>query len=210
MVKVIDISMEIYKGMAVYKNNPDKQPSIKRVQSGYVSESRIDIDAHTGTHVDAPLHMIEGGPTIETIPLERVVGPCRVIDFTEVTDGITLADIESKQVEPGEFLLLKTKNSLDEEFNFEFIFLKEDAARYLAEKGIKGVGIDSLGIERSQPGHPTHKALFNSGVIIIEGLRLREVAEGSYFLVAAPLKLIGTDAAPARVLLLDGLNAAVR
>ncbi|TXK89605.1 cyclase family protein, partial [Parageobacillus sp. SY1] len=106
----------------------------------------------------------------------------------------------------NDFVLFKTKNSLEDAFNFEFIYVAEDAARYLADKKVRGVGIDALGIERSQPGHPTHKTLFSAGVIVIEGLRLKDVPEGSYFMVAAPLKLVGTDAAPARVILFENMQ----
>ncbi|EKS54207.1 cyclase, partial [Citrobacter freundii ATCC 8090 = MTCC 1658 = NBRC 12681] len=95
-------------------------------------------------------------------------------------------------------------NSWEDAFSFEFVYLAQDGAAYLAEKGVRGVGTDALGIERSQEGHPTHKTLFGAGVIVIEGLRLREVPAGKYFMVAAPLKLVGTDAAPARVLLFEG------
>jgi arylformamidase len=169
-------------------------------------ESRIDMDVHCGTHVDSPLHMLPEGGTMETIPLERLVGPCRVLDLTEINGGIRQSDLERFEIENGEFLLFKTKNSFTDAFDFEFVYLAEDGAKYLIEKGIKGVGIDALGIERAQPGHPTHKSLFRADIIIIEGLRLREVPEGRYFMVAAPLKLVHTEAAPARVLLIEGIN----
>jgi arylformamidase len=204
-MKIYDISMPIFKGMPVYKNKPEKQPLIQTAQTGYVSESRVQLDVHTGTHVDAPLHMVEGGATLETIPLERLVGPCRVINLTHVEDGINAVDLEGANIQENEFVLFKTKNSAEDVFNFDFIYVKEDAAKLLVDKGVKGVGIDSLGVERSQPGHPTHKVLFGGDVIVIEGLRLKEVSEGEYLLVAAPLKLVGTDAAPARVLLVQGL-----
>jgi arylformamidase len=205
IMKIYDISMSIFEGMPVYKNKPEKQPSIQTTKADYVSESKIQLDVHTGTHVDAPLHMVEDGPTMEGIPLERLVGPCRVIHLSHVKDGIGAADLEGANIQPNEFVLFKTKNSEEEAFNFEFIYLKEDAAKRLVEIGIKGVGIDALGVERSQPGHPTHKALFGGDVIVIEGLRLKEVPDGQYLMVAAPLKLVGTDAAPARVLLVEGL-----
>lgn len=204
MYKIYDISMPIYEGMPVYKNKPEKQPVFQRNTQNYVSETRVSMDVHCGTHVDAPLHMVLEGETMETISLEQLVGPCRVLDLTQVRDGITADDVQSMGIQPGEFLLLKTKNSMDEAFNPEFIFVKADAAQYLAEKGVKGIGIDALGIERSQTGHPTHKTLFESGIVIIEGLRLQEVPPGPYFMVAAPIKLVGTDAAPARVLLIEG------
>lgn len=207
MVKVYDISMPIVEGMPVYKNKPEKQPKIRVVQdfdTATARESRVDLDVHTGTHVDSPLHMLPDGGTMETLPLDRLVRPCRVLDLTDVSEGITQADLEKFDIQAGEFLLFKTKNSFKEEFDFEFVYLAEDGARYLVEKQVQGVGIDALGIERSQPGHPTHKNLFRADILIIEGLRLKEVSEGKYFMVAAPIKLVHTEAAPARVVLLEG------
>ena len=85
----------------------------------------------------------------------------------------------------------------------DFIYLAESGARYLVDKGVRGVGIDALGIERNQLGHPTHKLLLANGIYILEGLRLKEVKEGSYTLIAAPLNIIGVEASPVRALLLD-------
>ncbi|BCU83109.1 cyclase [Polycladomyces abyssicola] len=209
MYKVYDVSAPIYEGMPVYKNKPEKQPKIRVVQdfdTGKVRESRIDLDAHTGTHVDSPLHMVPEGGTMKTIPLDRLVGPCRVLNLTHVEGGITREHLEPHGIRRDDFVLFKTRNSMEDAFNFEFVFLAEDGARYLAEIGVRGVGIDALGVERSQPGHPTHKTLFAANIIIVEGLRLAEVNEGEYFMVAAPIKLVDTEAAPARVLLLKGLS----
>ncbi|MDE5415904.1 cyclase family protein [Alkalihalobacterium chitinilyticum] len=205
-MKVIDISVPIYEGMPVYKNKPEKQPKLRTETNGYVTESRLDLDVHSGTHVDSPLHMVVDGKTFETIELEKLVGPCKVFDLTHVEDRITAADLEGLDIIENDFILFKTKNSFDEEFNFDFVFLAEDGAKLLAEIGIRGVGIDTLGIERSQEGHPTHKTLFGKDIIIIEGLQLKDVEPKGYLMVAAPLKLIGTDASPARVLLLDGVT----
>ncbi|MGG3737952.1 cyclase family protein [Aeribacillus pallidus] len=205
-MKIYDVTAPIFEGMPVYKNKEEKQPKITTVTNAHVTESRISLDVHTGTHVDAPLHMMNDGETIETIGIEKLVRPCKVFDLTHVEEKITKKDIESLPIENGDFVLFKTKNSFDEQFNFEFIYVAEDAAAYLAEKEIAGVGIDALGIERAQPGHPTHQTLMKNGVIIIEGLRLKDVEANTYFMVAAPLKLVGTDAAPARILLLDELN----
>jgi len=203
LMKIYDISSPIFEGMPVYKNKPEKQPKIKSVTNAHVTESRLELDVHSGTHIDAPLHMVNDGDTFETIPLEDLVGPVKVLDFMHIEDGITREDLEKFKLQERDFVLFKTRNSLDEDFNPEFIYLKESGATYLAELKIRGVGIDALGVERSQPNHPTHKALFGANIIVIEGLRLSEVVAGSYFMVAAPLKLIGTDAAPARVILLD-------
>ncbi|WP_409270571.1 cyclase family protein [Neobacillus sp. SCS-31] len=205
-MKIHDITAPIFEGMPVYKNKPEKQPKLETVTNGHVTESRLSLDLHTGTHIDAPLHMINNGKTFETISIEELVRSCKVFDMTQVEDRITAGDLEGLNIEKGDFVLFKTKNSFDEEFNFDFIFVASDAAERLAEIGVVGVGVDALGIERAQEGHPTHKALMGQDIIIIEGLRLKDVEQGEYFMVAAPLKLKGTDAAPARILLLEGIN----
>lgn len=205
-MKIYDVTAPIFEGMPVYKNKAEKQPKLTTVTNGHVTESRLTLDVHTGTHVDAPLHMMNDGKTIETIELEKLIRTCKVIDVTQVQEKITVGDIQDKGIESGDFVLLKTRNSFTEEFDFEFVFVAEDAASYLKEVGITGVGIDSLGIERAQEGHPTHRTLMGADIIIIEGLRLKDVPEGEYLMVAAPLKLRGTDASPARIVLLDGVK----
>ncbi|EPZ43355.1 cyclase family protein [Alicyclobacillus acidoterrestris] len=206
---IYDVSMLIHEGVQVYKNKDEKRPRFETTSdfsTGSSHETRIHLDAHTGTHIDAPLHMIPDGKTIETVKLKQLVGNCRVLDLTDVEGGIGRADLEPHKPQPGEFLLFKTKNSWDEEFNYEFIYLAQDGAEYLADIGITGVGIDGLGVERAQPGHETHTALLSKDIVIIEGLRLKNVPAGEYFMVAAPLKLTGIDAAPARVMLFEGVG----
>lgn len=205
-MKMYDITGEIFEGMAVYKDKPEKQPKINQLTNGYVTETRMEMDVHTGTHIDAPLHMKVDGETFESISLDKLVGKCKVLDLTASENGISKSELEEFELEKEDFVLFKTKNSFDDHFNFDFVFLAEDGATYLSELGIRGVGIDALGIERSQEGHPTHKTLFAHDIIIIEGLRLKEVEQGEYFMVAAPLKLVGTDASPARVMLFEGLS----
>jgi arylformamidase len=205
-MKLYDVSAPIFEGMPVYKNKPEKQPKFEITSdfdTAYVRETRVSLDVHCGTHIDAPLHMVKGGDTIETLPLEQLIRNCKVFDLTHVDDAIHAEDIEKLEIQPGDFILFKTKNSYDDTFNFEFIYVAEDAAKLLAERKVAGVGIDALGVERSQPGHPTHKTLFSAGVIIIEGLRLADVTPGEYLMIAAPLKLSGLDAAPARVILAE-------
>jgi arylformamidase len=200
-MKIIDVTLPIYKGMPVYKNKPEKQPEYQTVTNGHVTESRLSLDLHTGTHIDAPLHMINDGDTIETIPPEALIREVKVFDLTHVEDGIRQEDLNQLEIKENDFVLFKTKNSFANEFEFNFVFLKESGAKWLVERGISGVGIDSLGIERSQEGHPTHRLLFSNEVIIIEGLKLDTVEPGTYKMVAAPLKLRGVDAAPARIFL---------
>lgn len=204
-MKIYDISMMITEEMQVYKNKEVKKPVIETTQdfrSGSAHESKIHLDVHTGTHLDAPLHMIEGGETIESIPLDDLVGTARVLDLTSVEGGIGKLDLVPHGIQSGEWLLLKTRNSFSETFDFEFVYLKADGAEYLKDMQIKGIGIDGLGIERDQPDHETHKILFEQRISIVEGLRLKEVTAGTYFMVIAPLKLSGIDGAPARAFLI--------
>lgn len=204
-IKVIDISMDIHKTMPVYKNKPERQPVLNFVQdfsNANSCESELVIGMHTGTHVDAPLHMLPGGSTVDQINLDKVVTKCRVLDFTGLQHQITTHDLQTKKIEPGIFILLKTRNSYEHSFDFNFVYLEQSGALHLKEAGISGVGIDALGIERNQPGHPTHKILFEAGIIIIEGLRLAEVEAGDYLLCAAPLKVVGAESAPVRAFLI--------
>jgi arylformamidase len=205
-MKMYDVTGTIFEGMTVYKNKPEKQPKMNQETNGYVTETRLEIDVHTGTHIDAPRHMVVDGDTFETISMDDLVGQCKVFDLTQVEDGISKKDLEKFEIQKDDFVFFKTKNSFEDNFNFDFIYLAQDGAQYLSEIGVRGVGIDTLGIERSQEGHPTHKTLFAKKIIIIEGLRLKEIHQGEYFMVAAPLKLEGTDGSPARVLLFEGLQ----
>ncbi len=205
-MKIYDISMPVHQNMPVYNNRMEKRPEITvthEYNSGYVYESMIKIGMHSGTHIDAPLHMIKGGSTIDKLDITKLVTDCCVYDFTDVHDRITSEDLKRKKIQSGSFILLKTRNSFFDGFDPEFVFVDESGAEYLHELKIKGVGIDSLGIERSQPGHATHTILLGNGIIILEGLMLADIDEGSYQMIALPLKIIGTEAAPARVILID-------
>jgi Predicted metal-dependent hydrolase len=148
---------------------------------------------------------VEGGGTIESMVLDRCFTRCKVIDLTYVEEKITKTDLENKNITRDDFIILKTRNSFTEVFDPKFVFVEKSGAEYLKEVGIKGVGIDSLGIERSQPGHETHKALLGNGICVLEGLRLAEIEEGEYLLSALPLKIKGTEAAPVRAVLIQGM-----
>lgn len=203
-MKLIDISMPISPEMMVYKNRDEKKPIFKPMKTYENSdfyESRLDLDLHTGTHVDSPLHMLENGATMEQIELDRWHGKAKVLDLTHVEEAIHLEDIQGQDLLEGDIVLLKTKNSLTETFDPDFVYLAEDAATYLVELGVKGVGIDALGIERAQASHATHKKLFEGQCFILEGLRLAHVEVGRYYLMALPLMLMGTEASPVRAVL---------
>ncbi|MBU3092308.1 cyclase family protein [Clostridium sp. CF011] len=205
---IYDISMTIKKSMGVYKNIEGKRPVIKferKIPKDSINESSICMNLHTGTHIDAPYHVDDMGATIDAIDLNKLITKCRVLDLTKIVNGITKEDLMDKNIRPGEFLLLKTRNSFTDEFEFDFVFLEKSGAEYLAEREIIGVAIDSLGIERSQPEHETHKILFSKGITIIEGVRLKEIKEDEYFMCAMPLKIKGADGAPARIVLIKDL-----
>ncbi len=207
LLRIIDISMTIRRDMPVYKNLEEKRPvhTVRRsIPPDSVNESSLSMDLHTGTHVDSPFHMIRGGQPTESLPLKRLIAPCRVLDLTGVREGITREDLEGFDLPPGRFVLLKTRNSFDEGFRADYVYLAESGARHLAGLGVGGVGIDSLGIERAQPGHGTHLALLERDILILEGLVLREVPPGDYLLIALPLKIRDADGAPARAVLIEG------
>lgn len=207
-MKIYDISMPVSYDMPVYKGKDEKRPIIT-VRSDFsnaaVFESGINMNMHTGTHVDCPLHIFEGGSTVDQIDLSKVVTKCKVLDFVDVENKISIDDLEKKNIERGDFVLLKTKNSTSDILEAEYIFLDKSGAEYLESKGVIGVGIDALGIERSQPDHETHKILLGSDIVIIEGLRLAEIEAGEYMLVAAPILIPCVEAAPVRAVLIQDI-----
>lgn len=204
-MRIFDVSMTIEEEMMVYKNRVEKRPRISLEKSfitdGF-NESAICMNLHTGTHIDAPYHMQRDGDTVENLDLEKLIAPCQVFDLTHVEGGITKSDLIRLQIKKSGFVLFKTRNSLHDKSSLDFIYLTKSGAEYLADQSVMGVGIDSLGIERDQPSHATHNILFDQGIIIIEGLRLRDIQAGEYFMMALPLKIKGTDGAPARVVLM--------
>ena len=192
-MQIIDVSVPVWPGMIT--NPGDPKVRLERVSSiadGDVANlSRLDLGVHSGTHVDAPLHFIEGAPGVEALPLDVLVGPCVVVD-----------GLEPAAVPRGaERVLFKTPNSRlweREEFSEDFVKLDGQAARALVERGVRLVGIDYLSIGDEE----AHHVLLEAGFVVVEGLDLREVEPGEYRLVCAPLKLEGAEGAPARVLLL--------
>ena len=206
-MKLIDISWPAKNGMTEYKDrNSFLIKEIKDFKNDGVRESVISFHSHTGTHIDAPSHFLDSGTTIETTPLNAIIGNCRVIDFTEVQEKITAAELEKHGLKEGERILLKTRNSLhypSDPFDLNFIYLSIDAAQLCAQKKIASIGIDYLGIERSHPQHEVHTILLSAGIVIIEGLRLAHIDSGTYQLICLPLLIPGCDAAPVRALLAE-------
>ena len=204
-MKIYDISMEISEQMPVYKDLESKKPRFINVSNHTENEhyeTDIHMNVHSGTHVDFNLHMLKDGATSSEALISNYISEARVLDLSYVLERIEKENLVHLGIKKNEFILLKTRNSQEDKFNPEFVFLAESAAIYLSEIGIKGVGIDALGVERSQKGHPTHKHLMAKNIIILEGLRLKDISVGSYTLIALPLKLKGLDASPVRAVLI--------
>jgi arylformamidase len=206
-MKIYDISWPISMQSTAYKDK--KTVHFEPLKSWNVDAARetvLTMNAHTGTHIDAPSHFLANGTTIDQLKLQQVIGDCKVFDLSMIAECIMPEHIKSFDIVAGDIVLFKTANSalaVDAKFDPNFIYLSVAAAHYLVEKKVKTVGIDYLGIERNQPGHETHTELFNNGVTIIEGLRLKEVRQSSYFLCCLPLYTIGIEAAPARAILIE-------
>lgn len=199
---IYDVSMTIHPEMTVYKNKSEKKPvfsTLSTHDTGSAHEGVITMSLHTGTHLDYPLHMIQNGEVSgETIP-DGCLGRVKVFDVG--ADVIDEALVESLPIEKGDVVFFKTRNSMREDFDFEFVYVSASGAEALKAAQIKGVGLDALGIERAQAEHPTHKILLSNQIFILEGLRLKDITEGTYELICLPLKIKGVDALPARVLL---------
>jgi len=208
-MKLHDISMLVEPDILVYKDNPDKKPVFKNTANhakNNMHESRVDLDIHCGTHIDMPLHMIEGGKTMDDFDYKRLfMVTARVFDLTKLSKRyLSAEDLEKLDIKEGDFVIFKTANSFYDKskgFDNEFVFVDESAARILADRKINGAGIDALGIERSQPNHMTHKLLLGADIIILEGLDLKNIEPGEYKLTALPIKLKGTEGSWVRAVL---------
>ena len=207
-MKIHDVSVVLRPGMPVWPGEPGLEISrIKTIKDGTgANVSAIKTGCHIGTHIDAPLHFVEKGNSIEELSLDLFVGRVRVFLIT-AGRCIGRKELEPLGIEGGQRVIFKTSNSdlwEKESFETEFVFITEEAARFLVDVGVKTVGIDYLSVEQyGVENSPTHHILLGSGIGVIEGLDLREVDEGEYELFCLPLKLAGADGSPARVILRD-------
>lgn len=202
-MRLIDVTVPIHDGMAVYDGNPGVH--LERARSiadgDTVNISRLELGVHTGTHVDAPVHFIEGAAGSETIDPAILVGEAHVVDATSLHADIAVEALESLDLPAGaERLLFKTPNSRlwdEDRFTRDFVRFVESGALALVERGVRLVGIDYLSVG----DEAAHHVFLGNGVVPLEGLDLRQVEPGRYTLFCLPLKLVGSDGAPARVLL---------
>jgi arylformamidase len=205
-MKFIDVSVPLDGNLASYPGNtPFSLEAVKRIGNGDSSNvSSLHMSAHAGTHVDAPRHFFDNGLGVDALPLEMLIGRARVIEVTSRrgigADELTGADL-SEEVR----VLIKTHNSKlwgSPEFHRDYVGVTEAGAKHLVDHGIKLVGVDYLSVEEfKKPGAPAHRVLLGGGAIVIEGLNLRDVEPGVYEMFCLPLRVVGADGAPARVVL---------
>jgi len=208
-MEIIDCSIPLSAKTPVFPG--DESFSLNRVAEfsarDDVELSHFSASTHSGTHIDAPAHFIPGGKKLNEIPIERLVGKVRVVEIFD-SECITLDSLQKYDLQNSRRIFFKTRNSQlwhthPHEFIQDFVYLGEDAARYLAGLELFMVGIDYLSIDSAESeNYPAHILLLEKEILIVEGLNLSEVSTGTYDLVCAPLKIENAEAAPARVLLL--------
>ncbi len=203
---LIDITTTIQDGMVHWPGDIDvslnKSNSIKNGDDYNLTS--LSMSAHTSTHMDAPLHFIDGGKSISEIPLDAVIGKAKVI-YIDDENVIKVEELKRHEIKEGDRIIFKTLNSAVDwcmkDFTENYIYISNDAAKYLADKKIKTVGIDYLSVSGMDNGVEVHNTLLGAGIWIIEGLALKDVEPGEYELICLPLKLLGSDGSPARAVL---------
>lgn len=209
-MKIYDLTLPITPSLIVWPGDPPVRITREAdVNAGdEFSLSRLEMSAHTGTHVDAPAHFIPGGGGVETLPLDVLIGPALVVELLDV-DQVTAVSLSTLSLPPNtQRLLFKTRNSArwtagETEFHKDFVAITADGAQWLVDHGIRLVGVDYLSVAPYETTAETHVILLQAGVIPIEGLNLHGILPGEYQLICLPLLLSGCDGAPCRAALLE-------
>ena len=201
-----DVSVPSHPGMVIYRDNPGIEVELASsiADGAGANISKLTMGCHTGTHIDGPMHFYVDGAGADTLPLEAMIGPVLVVELPDIGLGpIGAAALEPLGIPQGtERVIMKTPNSLlweQAEFTHDFARLDGSGAEHLLGLGIRLVGIDYLSIGDGD----AHRALLGAGIVAVEGLDLRAIEPGHYELLCLPYRLIGTDGAPARVVLRD-------
>jgi arylformamidase len=211
MPKMYDVSLLINASLPVWPGDPPA--SLKRVQKisrgDPANVSALLTNVHIGTHIDAPCHFIDDSYGIDQIPVEVLIGEGQVVEIPGEVRVIDVDVISAAGVKDGiQRVLFKTSNSRywdrkDDEFHKDFVGLDKGAARYLIENGVRLIGADYLSVAPFSDLVPTHIALLEAGVVIVEGLNLTDVPAGLYQVICLPIRLEGSDGAPARAVLVS-------
>ncbi len=207
-MRILDVTLPIRPDMVVWPG--DAAVRVEQVRSQAEGDranvSAIHMGLHTGTHVDAPCHFIDGAASVDSLALDALIGPAWVADLG-AAGAIAAEDLARAAIpENAQRLLLKTRNGrlwAEDAFRADFAHLTPDAARWVVDHGIRLVGVDYLSVEAFGGDGATHEILLGAGVVVVEGLNLSEAAQGWYGLYCLPLKVLGGDGAPARVVLIS-------
>jgi arylformamidase len=208
-MKIYDITVPVSENVPIYEGDPKVKIEVAHsiAKGDAANVTQLCFGAHTGTHVDAPNHFIDGTRKVHELDLEKLIGNCRVVEIEESVAAIEPEHVEN--LENVERVLFKTRNSefwneMETGFRKDFTYLTPEAAQILVSKNIKLVGIDYLSVEKfGSSDFATHITLLEKEIVIIEGLDLRSVAAGDYELICLPLKVVSPtgDGAPARTVL---------
>ena len=203
--KWLDVSVLLHDGLVPWPGDPPfRLERVSDLARGDVCTfSTLSMSAHAGTHVDAPLHYLRRGHSVDLWPLDATVGPARVIPIRNPRT-IGVDELQSQRIRKGERLLFKTRNSARKRpgvFFRDYVSVSPDAARYLACRRLRAVGIDGPSIGPFEQGAETHRILLGAGIWIVEWLDLRRVPAGPCDLICMPLRSVGGDGAPARAIL---------
>jgi arylformamidase len=203
----IDVSVPLHNGMVNWPGDApfSRIPTLQIAKGDVCNLSQFASSVHIGTHMDAPRHFLADGHGMETMPIAATVGPARVIAIHD-PKLIRVAEIAPHHIAKGERVLFKTRNSTHlwktQKFEEQFVHIPQDTARYLAKCEVQTVGVDYLSVGGYETDSAeTHQALLGAGIWVIEGLNLEHVEPGNYELICLPLKLVGSDGAPARAVL---------
>ncbi|HYE32330.1 MAG TPA: cyclase family protein [Methylomirabilota bacterium] len=203
----IDISVTIKSGMVHWPDNPEirVEKMLDMGRGDVCNVSTLSLGSHTGTHMDAPLHFIRNGKSLDKMPLDATIGPARVVEIKD-KEAVKVEELLPAKIKAGERILFKTRNSKrswkTDNFDEDFIYISKEAAQFLAERKVTTVGIDYLSVGGfKKDGIETHQALLGAGIWVIEGLNLAKIQPGKYELLCLPIKVLNSDGAPARALL---------
>lgn len=204
--KIIDISVGLDKNTVIYPGTPtfSAEPTTSTATGSRLT--KLTMSTHFGTHLDAPLHAEATGKPLNEIPLEHFLGPCRVVDLSGSMVSVSLNDVQQMNVKKGERILIKTSNSVRglDTYYPDFMYLSPEAANYLASLEIALIGIDYYSIkQKGSPDNVPHTAFLSRNIPILEGIDLKQVEAGEYFLAALPIKFLGLDGSPCRAVLLQ-------
>ncbi|HEV7747624.1 MAG TPA: cyclase family protein [Pyrinomonadaceae bacterium] len=210
-MRIYDVSVPLSSNTPTYPGDPGIQIKkwLQLANGDAANVSLINFGLHSGTHVDAPAHFIEGGAKVDSLPFESLLGEAEVIEVTHDVDAIDEGFVKANCSAGSQRILFKTRNSLfwgdtERGFHEDYVYIEPGAARWLVAAGVKLVGIDYLSVEKFESkSFDTHLAFLSRDVVIVEGLDLRAVPSGRYEIFCLPLKIAGGsgDGAPARVIL---------